>query len=622
MNPANMWSSASSAQFSVECTGPSVAVTSTENLGTWYPSAQQVDVDASDESGLQGPVTCTVGSSSVTIPTSQLPYVLPVTQNGASSVTCTAENNVNYSTSVNLNGQVKIDSQTPSVTYSGSTPAPAWVSGPQTITVTGSEPTQLSGIASVSCELDGGGWTTTDGSVANVVVGSDGVHTVNCYSVTGAGVRSPTTSYTVQIDSAPPTVSFSGGPSQSSWSTTAQSIDVSAAKPQGSSGVAEISCTINQQTSVYTNPGATDSQTVKVTVQPPGGDLSCKALDNAGNWSTPVAWNFLIDSTPPTGEFLPTDPQHPTLIAVRVTDTGSGVAGAKIELQTGDGWRQLPTTYSAATGIVSATIPDDGSIGDGTYDLQALVWDVAGNEATITQGSGGIPEAVTLPLRIVTQLVIGQPQANTAGCGRICGRRRPDAARALRLHYGQSALVHGLLTTIDGTPIPGQRIEISQQSSGWDTEPVGAITTDSAGQFTYTVSAGASRTVTFSYAGTDVLRASRASAGVRVTGKGVIDVGRSVVAGSPLQISGRVYGGYIPVDGVLVQLQYRIEGVPVGWAPFARAVQTDRRGHWSIRFPVASGAQGYTYLFRGLVASQSGWPFLTTVTNVVARHVG
>ena len=134
-------------QFSVECTGPSVAVTSTENLGAWYPSAQQVDVDASDESGLQGPVTCTVGSSSVTIPTAQLPYVLPVSQNGANSVSCTAENNVNYSTSANLDGQVKIDGQTPSVTYSGSTPAPAWVSGPQTITVTGSEPTQLSGIA-------------------------------------------------------------------------------------------------------------------------------------------------------------------------------------------------------------------------------------------------------------------------------------------------------------------------------------------------------------------------------------------------------------------------------------------------------------------------------------------
>ena len=73
--------------------------------------------------------------------------------------------------------------------------------------------------------------------------------------------------------------------------------------------------------------------------------------------------------------------------------------------------------------------------------------------------------------------------------------------------------------------------------------------------------------------------------------------------------------------GCSVQLQYRIEGVPVGWAPFARAVQTDRGGHWSITFPVASGAQGYTYLFRGLIASQSGWPFLTTVTNVVARHV-
>ena len=186
-----------------------------------------------------------------------------------------------------LDGQVNIDSQTPSLAFAGVAPAPAWVSGPQTVTVTGSEANQLSGIASVSCQLDGGGWTTTSGTVASVKLTSDGVHTVSCYATTGAGINSPTQTDSVQIDSAAPAVSFANGPSQSSWSTSAQSIDVTATKPAGTSGVAQISCTIDQQTSTYTNSSTPDSLTVAVTVQPPGGDLSCKAQDNAGNWSVP-----------------------------------------------------------------------------------------------------------------------------------------------------------------------------------------------------------------------------------------------------------------------------------------------------------------------------------------------
>ena len=209
---------------------------------------------------------------------------------------------MNYSSSASLGGEVRIDAQTPSVAFAGSTPAPAWVSGPQTVTAAGSEPAQLSGIASVSCQLDGGGWTTTQGSVASVHLGSDGGHTVSCYSTTGAGVSSPTRSETVQIDSAPATVTFANGPGQATWSTNAESIDVTATKPAGSSGVAQIVCTINGQTSTYANSVSDpDSETVKVTVQPPGGDLSCRAQDNAGNWSAPQAWDFLIDNTVPDG---------------------------------------------------------------------------------------------------------------------------------------------------------------------------------------------------------------------------------------------------------------------------------------------------------------------------------
>src|SRR5262249_33920345 len=149
-NPANMTSSTTGGLIQVECSGPSVNVTSTQNLADWYTGQQAVVVNASDESGLQGNVSCSVGPAgdqqTVPLAPSQLPYSLPITANGANDVSCTAENNVNYATNANLGGEVLIDNQIPTVAFSGSQAAPAWVSGPQTVTVTGSETAPLSGI--------------------------------------------------------------------------------------------------------------------------------------------------------------------------------------------------------------------------------------------------------------------------------------------------------------------------------------------------------------------------------------------------------------------------------------------------------------------------------------------
>ncbi len=125
----------------------------------------------------------------------------------------------------------------------------------------------------------------------------------------------------------------------------------------------------------------------------------------------------------------------------------------------------------------------------------------------------------------------------------------------------------------------------------------------------------------FSYPGTAVLRAASATTGVNVIGKGTMTVGPHAVAGKPLRITGRLYGGYIPSDGVLVQLWYRVKGIPAGFGPFDHAIHTSSNGAWSITFPVSMGARGYTYLFKAVIALQTGWPFLATSTNVVERHV-
>ena len=169
---------------------------------------------------------------------------------------------------------------------------------------------------------------------------------------------------------------------------------------------------------------------------------------------------------------------------MRVQDTGSGVAGAEIEIQTSTGWRRLPTTLDKSAGIASATIPDDGSIPDGTYNLQALVWDLAGNEATITQNTAAMPEAVTLPLRIVTKLVVGPAQASVAAARRAPARAALRRASEVLGSPGDRRWLADPRTA-DRCHPTGDRVAEQCPSARSRPEP--------GGRFTYELPAGASR---------------------------------------------------------------------------------------------------------------------------------
>ncbi|MGH2856665.1 MAG: hypothetical protein ACRDMJ_04185, partial [Solirubrobacteraceae bacterium] len=469
---------------------------------------------------------------------------------------------------------------------------------------------------------------------------SDGIHTVSCTATTGAGVTGAPASYTVHVDSQPPTVAFSGGPPQGRWATTAQTITVTAQDQPGLSGVNQIACSLDGDASTY--PGSH----AQITVQPPGGELTCKAQDNAGNWSASQAWDFLIDDTPPSGSFESSDPANPTVVAAQLADGGSGMAGAKIEIQTASGWQALATDWDSNTGIATATVPDNGSLPDGTYELEVIAWDVAGNQATLTQAAGGGPETITLPIRIATDMRVATATVLRRSCTtrRIVIRRAhghgahraaatrlrrsctlvpvpvPHGAIAARLAYGQRQVVHGLLTTLDGSPIADAPVTVTANMPGWPARTLATVTTDSTGRFTCTLS-GSSETVSFAYEGTRTLRYSAGQTILRVVGEARIAVAHQALAGRSLRVSGRVYGGFIPSGGALVQLQYRVRGVPVGWAPFHTLIHTDPRGRFTTSFPVSAGARGYTYLLRAVVDQQSDWPFETTTSNVIARRV-
>ena len=212
-------------------------------------------------------------------------------------------------------------------------------------------------------------------------------------------------------------------------------------------------------------------------------------------------------------------------------------------------------------------------------------------------------------------------RSTTSKLVRRCQQVQVPQTAATKLRYGQAATVTGLLETVDGTPVPNAPIQASGQASGWAPKPAGSLSTNSQGRFTYKIAAGPSRTVTFSYPGTPILRSAATSTDVTVKGKATMTITpKRAIAGQPLWMSGRVYGGYIPPDGLLVQIWFSIQGL-VSPQPFRGAIYTNSHGYWKVKFPLAQRAKGFTYRFYVVVAKQGDWPFAATTSNQATRHI-
>jgi len=631
-NPSGMWTSAGGAPavLAIDNTPPTISV-SAPPASRWYDTAQQVTWGSSDNLSGVHSLSCSDGSHTSSS------YTMTVAAQGVRTISCTAvDSAANRSSSASAT--VHLDFQTPTVSFSGPSRT-AWLSGPQTVTVNAAEAQPLSGIQGISCSLDGATATWTAGSQATVSATANGPHTIACRSLTNAQTWGAVATYSLRIDSTPPTLSYHNGPNQGRWYSSAQSIDVSSQGAAGLAAVALISCTLAGHTTTY--PG----DKAHITVPSPGGSLVCEAHDQAGNRSSSQAWQFLIDTTPPTGYFAPSDPHDPAAVAVQTADSQSGVAGGEIDIQLPAGWRRLATAYDRSTGELTATVPDDGSIPDGTYPLRAIVLDAVANQTAVTGDANGSMRTVSLPLRNVTQLHVGSSSVLTRRCTlervtlasgkhHASGQHAraklvkhcttvvvPRANGPLTLAFGQRASVQGLLQTADGEPIAGAPVTVGAQPPGWPSQPAGSITTDPQGHFTYQIAPGPSRTITFAFPATSALRGAWATTTVQVAGNATITAGSTARAGHALRLSGNVLGGYIPPGGTLIQLQYRIVGYPQGWMPFAVLVRTHSNGVWSTTIPLRRDAAGLTYQFRGVITTQSGWPYTQTTTNLVTRRV-
>ena len=96
----------------------------------------------------------------------------------------------------------------PSITVALVSPAPNANgynnTSPVTLTLTATQGSIGTPVASVTAWVDSGTPTTTTGAAATVKVSGDGTHVVSYYATDAAGRRSLTGTYTVRIDTSPP----------------------------------------------------------------------------------------------------------------------------------------------------------------------------------------------------------------------------------------------------------------------------------------------------------------------------------------------------------------------------------------------------------------------------------
>jgi len=371
--------------------------------------------------------------------------------------------------------------------------------------------------------------------------------------------------------------------------------------------------------------------TADVTVDADGQHtVTYRATDAAGNDSVERAVAFKVDRTgPETIAFHPPDPADPRRVLVDVGDRTSGVAGGVVQLHRAGSpdWSSLPTRL--ADGRLDAYVADD-ALPDGSYELRAVVRDVAGNLAIGSQRTDGAAAGLQFPLRLPTAMSLGRGH-RVVVCRSVRhrrgrrGRRCASTLRSaplngpIRLAAGRGTTVEGLLRSTDGDqPIVGGAVLVSQQPRGSGrVRQLGVVRTDPIGRFSFRAPAGPSGRLSFSYAGTNTTRPAESAATLLVFAGTTLRVDRSRVHnGDSVLFTGRLRGGYIPPAGKLVTLQAYVPGRH-RWISFATP-RSDRNGVWafSYRFEATSGV--VRYRFRALVPRESGYPFEPGGSGLVA----
>jgi hypothetical protein len=451
-------------------------------------------------------------------------------------------------------------------------------------------------------------WTPSDGASVDTRAFVAGAGAIQLSLVASGVDHVPTSAVeTVEADDDPVGVSLRAvnDPNPIVWVNHAVTVD--ATPIAGPSGAALTDCQVDALAArPYPAQGLTvDGDGVHL--------VSCGASNNAvdpqgvhntGTGSLAV----YIDEVPPFIRFEPRTAQDPTELVVDTTDDEAGVAGGTIQLApagTND-WETLATTFDGA----HLTAQLDDSQLKGSFVARATSCDNSGNCAFAT-------EAITFPLRIapnfevsLTKIVdstrrriiykrvlVGWHWARIRRDGRSyrvkrgghlttirvieiiqecmitrvrngplngrvqrnCTTPPPHLTTTLSVPYGHGVTIHGLMTTDQGAPLPGQFVRIFAALDNYMDvfSEVTTATTAPDGSWTATLPPGPSRIIRAVTDGTaTVLPASgQVTAIVPADIKLIQAWPRHVAWGGTVHLVGQLLGGYLPPGGALVRLR-------------------------------------------------------------------
>lgn len=310
-----------------------------------------------------------------------------------------------------------------------------------------------------------------------------------------------------------------------------------------------------------------------------------------------------IDWTAPQLEFLPTDPEAPERIRVKMNDSLSGPADGGIRFRpAGSPQPPIPLESRLTGDTLEAHFPSD-ELADGLYEVSAYSVDRAGNSSTAAEEAPPTT-MLSVPLKPATSIAV-----------HFVGRSR--ATRRLVKH-GSSEVVKGRLRDRAGTPLSGLRVELVERFRPGSKvgHRVTAHGTDSEGRFRHRLKPGPSRRIVARFPGGHLLARSESRA-LRLASRAAValHLGPLVARnGEAVKMRGRVRGreAVFPRKGKLVAIQY-LDAGRKRWRP-VELVRTDRKGRFRYTYRFRTVASPQRFRFRAVAVPEAGWPFLAART--------
>jgi hypothetical protein len=436
----------------------------------------------------------------------------------------------------------------------------------------------------------------------------EGVNYVHAVAVSGSGTPSVVGTTILHVDKTEPLTRIEGVPT--GWSSTPVKLtaeagdDASGMTATGSGGpftaiqIDGGTPTIASGSGVSTTVIASGVHTIAYYARDAAGNVADGVTANGRANRPPATTVVKIDREPPKLAFTAAQSaRDPELIEARAEDRYSGLdpsRGSIAVRRVGAGERFAALSTEISAGTLRAHW-DSSAYPAGEYEFRATAYDTAGNATVSLDRADGTAMRLSGPLKVPVKLLT-------------------HGTRARGVRYGRGIWFAGRALAGRRAPLTDAAIKVVERFAAGSVpkERVSTVRTDGDGRFGVRLAPGPSREVIATAAPTATTRgADSRPLTLTVNSRVVLRTSAAVakVGGRPLVFRGKIAsnGAAIPADGKVVQLQFRLPGLP--WSEF-RSVRTDSSGRFRYAYRFSDDdSRGVRFQFRAYAPAQAGWPY-------------